>query len=108
MIFDDPAGISNYGDIIRKGLPCIDKAKFIEKLESYAFYASVFRRWQFGKTLFTSVLEHYCDCRCKDDFVSFVWQNMHDLTILPLMNAYLILMFDFSGLPGKNICAARV
>ena len=55
-----PYGISNYEELVTENYYYVDKTNYIKKLEELPEKRIIFLRpREFGKTLFTSVLENY-------------------------------------------------
>ena len=68
-----PYGVSNFEKLRKDNYTYIDKTEYIERLESYGEpYIFYLRPRRFGKTLFISTLEHYYDCKKKDEFAKII------------------------------------
>lgn len=85
---------------------------YIEKLEDLAEpYIMFLRPRKFGKTLFTSTLEHYYDINQKDKFEKLFSETYIGKNSTKLKNSYHILKFNFSGIDtssGEATMYARI
>ena len=98
-----PYGLSNYEEIKEDGYLYIDKTKYIEKLEELSDKRIMYLRpRKFGKTLFTSVLEHYYDIQGKEKFEKLFKDTYIGKNPTKLKNSYYILRFNFSGIDTEN------
>ena len=94
-----PYGISDYEKIIKDNYYYVDKTMNIEKLENLSEpYIMFLRPRKFGKTLFTSTLEHYYDINQKDEFETLFSQTYIGKNTTKLKNSYHVLRFNFSGI----------
>ncbi len=99
-----PYGISNYESIVENEYIYVDKTKYIEKLEQLSDRCIMFLRpRKFGKTLFTSVLEHYYDIKDKENFDKLFNNTYIGKNPTKLKNSYYILRFNFSGIDTENV-----
>ncbi len=98
-----PYGISDYERIIENNYYYVDKTMYIEQLENLAeAYIMFLRPRKFGKTLFTSTLEHYYDINEKDKFEKLYSETYIGKNPTKLKNRYHILRFNFSGIDTSN------
>ena len=94
-----PYGVPNFIKIAEEGYLYVDKSLFVEKVESLGEpYIFFLRPRKFGKSLFVSMLEHYYDIRCSEDFERLFGDFYIGNHPTPLHNSYLVLLFDFSGI----------
>ena len=56
-----PYGISNYKELRELNMYYVDKTKYIEVLEEKDRYQFFIRPRRFGKSLFLTMMESYCD-----------------------------------------------
>lgn len=98
-----PYGISDYEKIIKDNYYYVDKTVNIEKLENLSEpYIMFLRPRKFGKTLFTSTLEHYYDINQKDEFETLFSQTYIGKNPTKLKNSYHVLRFNFSGIDTSS------
>ncbi|MEG1830174.1 MAG: AAA family ATPase, partial [Cellulosilyticaceae bacterium] len=98
-----PYGISNYKTLIEDNYIYVDKTKYMETLENlHAPFIFFLRPRRFGKSLFTSVLEHYYDVKTMDDFDKLFGETYIGEHPTKGKNNYYILKFNFSGLITDN------
>ena len=98
-----PYGISDYEKIIKDNYYYVDKTMNIEKLENLSEpYIMFLRPRKFGKTLFTSTLEHYYDINQKDEFETLFSQTYIGKNPTKLKNSYHVLRFNFSGIDTSS------
>ena len=99
-----PYGISNYESIVEDGYLYVDKTRYIEKLEELSDKSIMYLRpRKFGKTLFTSVIEHYYDIKEKEKFNKLFGNTYIGKNPTKLKNSYYILRFNFSGIDTENV-----
>ena len=99
-----PYGISNYAKLIENNYYYVDKTKYIEMLENIPETSIMFLRpRKFGKTLFTSTLEHYYDINEKEKFEKLYGNTYIGKNPTPLKNSYHILKFNFSGIDTSSV-----
>ena len=98
-----PYGISDYEKIIKDNYYYVDKTMNIEKLENLSEpYIMFLRPRKFGKTLFTSTLEHYYDINQKNEFETLFSQTYIGKNPTKLKNSYHVLRFNFSGIDTSS------
>ena len=98
-----PYGISNYEELIEDNYYYVDKTPYIEKLENLAEKRIMFLRpRKFGKTLFTSMIEHYYDIKEKEKFEKLYGETYIGKNPTRLRNSYHILRFNFSGISTED------
>lgn len=98
-----PYGISDYEKIIKDNYYYVDKTVNIEKLENLSEpYIMFLRPRKFGKTLFTSTLEHYYDINQKNEFETLFSQTYIGKNPTKLKNSYHVLRFNFSGIDTSS------
>ena len=98
-----PYGISNYENLIENGYYYVDKTQYLEKLENLSEkYIMFLRPRKFGKTLFTSTLEHYYDINSADKFEKLFYNTYIGKNPTSLKNSYHILRFNFSGIDTSS------
>ena len=99
-----PSGQTNFERIRTEGYLYVDKTRFIEMLENednqYHFFV---RPRKFGKTLFTSVLEHYYDVRFANKFDQLFGDLYIGKKPTNNHNDLFVLNFDFSGIDTSSI-----
>ena len=99
-----PSGQTNFERIRTGGYLYVDKTRFIEQLENednqYHFFV---RPRKFGKTLFTSVLEHYYDVRFADKFEKLFGDLYIGKKKTEKANKIFVVKFNFSGLDTSSI-----
>jgi uncharacterized protein YqfB (UPF0267 family) len=99
-----PYAITNFESIRTEGYLYVDKTRFIEMLENEGTkYQFLIRPRKFGKTLFTSVLNHYYDIRFKDKFQELFGDLYIGQHPTPLRNSYFVMNFNFSGLDTSDV-----
>ncbi|MEF9960637.1 MAG: AAA family ATPase [Niameybacter sp.] len=98
-----PYGISNYKTLIEDNYIYVDKTKYMETLENlHAPFIFFLRPRRFGKSLFTSVLEHYYDVKAVDDFDKLFGGTYIGEHPTKGKNDYYILKFNFSKLNTES------
>ena len=94
-----PYGISNFKRLRADNYIYVDKTRFIEYMEEennpYQFFI---RPRKFGKSLLFSMLSHYYDLNQAQDFATLFGDLYIGKNPTPHRNAYLMMLFDFSGL----------
>jgi hypothetical protein len=104
-----PYAETNFERIRTGGYLYVDKTRFIEMLENEgAKYQFLIRPRKFGKTLFTSVLDHYYDLRFKDDFEKLFGDLYIGQHPTPLRNSYFVMNFNFSGLDTSDVESFKI
>ena len=99
-----PYGISNYEELITENYYYVDKTNYIRKLEELPEKRIIFLRpREFGKTLFTSVLENYYDKNKIGKFKNLFKNTYIGKNPTNLKNSYCILKFNFSGINTETI-----
>ena len=99
-----PYAIPNFKKIRTENYLYVDKTRFIEMMENEdAEYNFLIRPRKFGKSLFTSVLDHYYDIRHKDDFQELFGDLYIGQHPTPKANSYFVMNFDFSGLDTDSV-----
>lgn len=94
-----PYGQSNFKTIATEGFYYVDRTTFIEKLEGLASrFLFYLRPRKFGKSLFISMLGYYYGEEWKSEFSSLFGKYYIGKNPTPLVNRYLVLNFDFSGI----------
>lgn len=94
-----PYGISDYKKLIVENYVFVDKTKYIEKLENYhSPYIFFLRPRRFGKSLFTSMLSYYYDCKETSNFKNLFGDSYIGKSPTKDANGYYILKFNFSSL----------
>jgi hypothetical protein len=71
-------------------------------------YQFLTRPRKFGKTLFTSVLDHYYDLRFEDDFEKLFGDLYIGQHPTPLRNSYFVMNFNFSGLDTSDVESFKI
>jgi len=99
-----PYGISNFGELRRKGSYYVDRTSYIEVLEAgtSAEYVFFLRPRRFGKSLWISTLQHYYGVEYKDDFQPLFGDLYIGQNPTPNANNYLVLRLNFSGINTEN------
>ena len=94
-----PYGTSNFELLVKQGYLYVDRTPYIEQLEKlnekYLFFL---RPRRFGKSLWVSVLQHYYGLEHKAQFETLFGKYYIGQQTTPLVNSYLGLKFDFSGI----------
>jgi len=99
-----PYALTNFESIRRENYLYVDKTRFIEMIENeLSKYHFLIRPRKFGKSLFTSVLEHYYDVRFADRFQELFGDFYIGKNPTALRNSYFVLMFNFSGLDSSDV-----
>ena len=99
-----PYGISNYEELVTENYYYVDKTNYIKKLEELPEKRIIFLRpREFGKTLFTSVLENYYDKNKIGKFKNLFKNTYIGKNPTNLKNSYCILRFNFSGINTETI-----
>ena len=99
-----PYSITNFERIRTENYFYVDKTRFIEQLENEeAQYHFLIRPRKFGKSLFTSVLDHYYDIRFADRFQELFGDLYIGQKPTKLKNSYFVLKFDCSALDTSDI-----
>jgi hypothetical protein len=92
-------GISSFESLILQDYHYIDRTKYIEIIEdSKERHIAFLRPRRFGKSLFVNTLEAYYDMRQKSKFDALFGKTYIGNNPTPLVNTYMILSFDFSGI----------
>lgn len=98
-----PYGISDYKKLILENYIFVDKTKYIEKLENYhSPYIFFLRPRRFGKSLFTSMLSYYYDCKEENSFEELFGYSYIGKNKTVNANGYYILKFNFSSLNSNS------
>lgn len=95
-----PYGISNFASLRRSNAYYVDKTRFVEKVENANFFFFFIRPRRFGKSLLLSMLEHYYDVKCKDQFEELFGGLYIGNHPTQDKNSYLVMEFDFSCIEG--------
>ena len=99
-----PYALTNFERIRTEGYLYVDKTRFIEMLENEVTqYNFLIRPRKFGKTLFTSVLNHYYDICFADRFQELFGDLYIGQNPTRLRNAYFVMNFNFSGLDTSDV-----
>ena len=99
-----PYALTNFERIRTENYLYVDKTCFIEMLENEASqYHFLIRPRKFGKSLFTSVLEHYYDLRFKDRFQELFGDLYIGKNPTKQANSYFVMKFNFSGINSSGI-----
>jgi hypothetical protein len=104
-----PYALTNFDKIRTKNYLYVDKTRFIELLENEdAEYHFLIRPRKFGKSLFTSVLEHYYDIRFKERFEELFGDLYIGQNPTETRNSYFVMNFDFSGLDSSDVESFKI
>ena len=104
-----PYALTNFERIRTEGYLYVDKTRFIAMLENEVTqYHFLIRPRKFGKSLFTSVLEHYYDIRFADRFQELFGDLYIGQHPTEQRNNYFILRFDFSGLDSSSVESFKI
>jgi len=104
-----PYAITNFEKISTENYLYVDKTRFIEMLENESTeYHFLIRPRKFGKSLFTSVLDHYYDIRFKDRFDELFGDLYIGKNPTPKRNSYFVMNFDFSGLDTSDVESFKI
>jgi Protein of unknown function (DUF1703)./Predicted AAA-ATPase. len=104
-----PYALTNFERIRTENYLYVDKTRFIEMLENEATqYHFLIRPRKFGKSLFTSVLDHYYDLRFKDRFEELFGDLYIGQNPTALANSYLVMNFNFSGLDSSDVESFKI
>jgi hypothetical protein len=104
-----PYALTNFESIRTEGYLYVDKTRFIEMLENEeSKYHFLIRPRKFGKTLFTSVLEHYYDVRFADRFQELFGDLYIGQNPTKLRNSCVVLNFNFSGLDSFDVESFKI
>jgi len=104
-----PYALTNFESIRTENYLYVDKTRFIEMLENEnTKYLFLIRPRKFGKSLFTSVLEHYYDIRFQDRFEELFGDLYIGQNPTKLRNSYFVLNFDFSGLDSSDVESFKI
>ena len=104
-----PYVLTNFKRIRTEGYFYVDKTRFIEMLENEGTqYHFLIRPRKFGKTLFTSVLDHYYDLCFKGDFEELFGDLYIGQHPTPLRNSYFVMNFNFSGLDTSDVESFKI
>ncbi len=96
-------GQSDFYKIAKGGFFYQDRTQYIAELENYGGSFQMFLRpRRFGKSLFTSMLACYYGTQYKEEFQSLFGKYYIGQNPTPLANQFMILRFDFSGVPTKT------
>jgi hypothetical protein len=99
-----PYANPNFESLRTGGYLYVDKTRFIEMLENEDSKVHfLFLSRKFGKSLFTSVLDHYYDIRFECDFEKLFGDLYIGLHPTPLRNSYFVMNFNFSGLDTSDV-----
>jgi len=99
-----PYGISDFGELRRKGSYYVDRTSYIEALEAdtSAEYILFLRPRRFGKSLWISTLQHYYGLEYKDDFQRLFGDLYIGQNPTPEANSYKVLRFSFSSIDTQS------
>ena len=104
-----PYTVTNFESMRKEGYVYVDKTRFIEMLENEGTKVQfLIRPRKFGKSLFTSVLDHYYDLRFKDSFEELFGDLYIGQHPTPLKNSYFVMNFDFSGLDTTDVESFKI
>ena len=104
-----PYALTNFESIITENYLYVDKTRFIEMLENEVTkYQFLIRPRKFGKTLFTSILEHYYDLRFADKFEELFGNLYIGQHPTIKRNSYFVMKFNFSGLDTSDVESFKV
>jgi hypothetical protein len=92
-----PYGISNFKEVMDKGMYYIDKTKFIEIMELKNEYQFFIRPRRFGKSLFISMLQTYYDMKEKDNFNKYFGEFYIGRNKTKFASSYIILKLSFAN-----------
>jgi hypothetical protein len=99
-----PYGQTNFEKIRTNNYLYVDKTRFIEQMENESTdFHFLIRPRKFGKSLFTSVLDHYYDIRFKDRFQELFGDLYIGQHPTEKANSYFVMNFNFSGLDTDNV-----
>ena len=99
-----PYGQADYKNIKEENFYCIDKTKFIEKLEDLnESYLIFLRPRRFGKSLFIAMLHYYYDKHYKENFETLYGDTYIGKNPTKEVNKYLIMRFNFSGIDVNDV-----
>lgn len=96
-----PYGISNFGDLRRRGFLFVDKSRFIRNLEDAEkgrVYLTFLRPRRMGKSLLLSMLEHYYDVLCLPSFDELFAGLDIAAAPTPERGTYAVLRLEFTGI----------
>ena len=91
-----PYGISSFEELRAQGMYCVDKTKYISRMEQAGNFLFLIRPRRFGKSVFLSMLKCYYDMSRQDRFDALfdgLWVKDHPT---PLRGQYQVMHFDFS------------
>ena len=91
-----PYGISSFEELRAQGMYCVDKTKYISRMEQAGNFLFLIRPRRFGKSVFLSMLKCYYDMSQQDRFDALfdgLWVKDHPT---PLRGQYQVMHFDFS------------
>ena len=104
-----PYALTNFEKIRTENHLYVDKTRFIEMLENETTeYHFLIRSRKFGKSLFTSVLEHYYDLRFADRFEELFGDLYIGQNPTRLRNSYFVMKFNFSGLDSSDVESFKI
>jgi len=104
-----PYALTNFESIRTENYLYVDKTRFIEQLENEVKkYQFLIRPRKFGKTLFTSVLEHYYDLRFAERFEELFGDLYIGQHPTAKRNSYFVMKFNFSGLDTSDVESFKV
>jgi hypothetical protein len=104
-----PYGQTNFEKIRANNYLYVDKTRFIEQIENEATdFHFLIRPRKFGKSLFTSVLEHYYDIRFTDKFQELFGDLYIGKNPTPKRNSYFVMKFNFSGLDTSGVESFKI
>jgi hypothetical protein len=96
-------GESDFAKIAKGNFFYQDRTQYLYELENYGGSFLMFLRpRRFGKSLFTSMLACYYGVQYKDEFKTLFGKYYIGQNPTPFANQYLILRFDFSGIPTTS------
>jgi len=99
-----PYGQCNFEKIRTENYVYVDKTRFIEQLENEAnSYHFLIRPRKFGKSLFLSMLRHYYDICCAENFETLFGDLYIGKNPTPKRNSLFVIKFSFSGLDTSSV-----
>jgi hypothetical protein len=96
-----PYGISNFGELRRRGFLFVDKSRFIRNLEDAEkgrIYLTFLRPRRMGKSLLLSMLEHYYDVLSLPSFEQLFAGLDIAASPSPERGTYAVLRLEFTGI----------
>jgi Predicted AAA-ATPase len=98
-----PYGDADFKAVITEGYFYQDRSHYIQLLEEHSKFLMFLRPRRFGKSLFINMLAHYYGIQHVSIF-NQLFGNLHiGKHPTALVNQYLVLQFDFSGIETNNI-----